>query len=92
MTYPIAIVALSALGMETASRIKASMPGVTIYGLEVRVEGADISYTNFGETVRQLYQNGHAVIALCAAGITIRSLAPVLGDKGAEPPVLAVSR
>ncbi|WP_417020974.1 precorrin-3B C(17)-methyltransferase [Candidatus Phyllobacterium onerii] len=91
MIYPIAIVALSALGMETASRIKASMPGVTIYGLEVRVEGADISYTNFGETVRQLYQNGHAVIALCAAGITIRSLAPVLGDKGAEPPVLAAA-
>ena len=91
MTYPIAILVLSALGMETALRIKASMPGVTIYGLEARVEGADISYTNFGETVRQLYENGHAVIALCAAGITIRSLAPVLGDKGAEPPVLAVA-
>ncbi|MBZ9603780.1 precorrin-3B C(17)-methyltransferase [Phyllobacterium chamaecytisi] len=91
MTYPIAILVLSALGMKTALRIKASMPEVTIYGLEARVEGADFSYTNFGETVRQLYQNGHAVIALCAAGITIRSLARVLGDKGAEPPVLAIA-
>jgi cobalt-precorrin 5A hydrolase / precorrin-3B C17-methyltransferase len=91
MTYRIAILVLSALGMETALRIKASMPEVTIYGLEARVEGADVSYTNFGKTIRQCYQDGHGVIALCAAGITIRSLAPILGDKAAEPPVLAVA-
>jgi len=91
MTDPIAIVVLSALGMETALRIKASMPGVTIYGLESRVESADISYANFGETIRECYRSGNAVVALCAAGITIRSLASVLGNKGAEPPVLAVA-
>ena len=30
-------------------------------------------------------------IALCAAGIVIRTLAPLLLEKGAEPPVLAVA-
>ncbi len=91
MTDPIAILVLSALGMETASRIKAGMPGVTIYGLEGRVTGADVSYANFGETIRERYLTGNAVVALCATGITIRSLAPVLGNKAAEPPVLAVA-
>uniref|UniRef100_UPI00140C52D7 precorrin-3B C(17)-methyltransferase n=1 Tax=Pseudomonas akapageensis TaxID=2609961 RepID=UPI00140C52D7 len=40
---------------------------------------------------RQLYQQDPPIIALCAAGIVIRSLAGVLLEKGAEPPVLAVA-
>ncbi|CAN7276962.1 precorrin-3B C(17)-methyltransferase [Phyllobacterium sp. LjRoot231] len=91
MTSSPVILVLSALGMETALRIKADLPDATIHGLETRVEGADVNFNNFGETIRQHYQSGHAVIALCAAGITIRSLASVLGNKGAEPPVLAVA-
>ncbi|ATU90521.1 precorrin-3B C(17)-methyltransferase [Phyllobacterium zundukense] len=86
-----ALLVLSALGMETALRIKATLTDATIYGLEGRVEGADVSFSNFGETIRQHYQGGNAIIALCAAGITIRSLAAVLDNKGAEPPVLAVA-
>ncbi|RBJ64072.1 precorrin-3B C(17)-methyltransferase, partial [Pseudomonas sp. MWU12-2534b] len=31
------------------------------------------------------------IIALCASGIVIRTLAPLLLEKGAEPPVLAVA-
>ena len=38
----------------------------------------------FGGLLRQLYQKGHPIIALCAAGIVIRSLATVLGEK--DPP------
>jgi cobalt-precorrin 5A hydrolase/precorrin-3B C17-methyltransferase len=91
MTAPLAILVLSALGMETALRIKTSLPNATIYGLESRVEGADASFSNFGETIRQHYQDDHAIIALCATGITIRSLATVLDNKRAEPPVLAVA-
>ena len=54
-----AILVLSALGMETALRIKAGLPGATIYGFEGRVEGADVSFSNFGETIRERYQSGH---------------------------------
>ncbi len=46
---------------------------------------------NFGATVRDLYECDTAIVALCAAGIVIRSLAPLLQNKRAEPPVLAVA-
>ena len=91
MTAGPVILVLSALGMETALRIKADLPEASIHGLEGRVVGADVHFGNFGETIRQQYQTGHPIIALCSAGITIRSLASVLGNKGAEPPVLAVA-
>ncbi|MBA8900217.1 precorrin-3B C(17)-methyltransferase [Phyllobacterium sp. P30BS-XVII] len=85
------LMVLSAQGMETALRIKAAYPGAAIYGLEGRVNGADQIYSNFGETLREHYRNGHAIAALCSAGITIRALAPILENKGAEPPVLAIA-
>ncbi len=91
MTAAPVILVLSALGMETALRIKADLPGASIHGLEGRVIGADVPFSNFGETIRQHYLTGHPIITLCSAGITIRSLAPMLGNKGAEPPVLAVA-
>ncbi|HSC83520.1 MAG TPA: precorrin-3B C(17)-methyltransferase, partial [Pseudomonas sp.] len=39
----------------------------------------------------ELYRQDTPIIALCAAGIVIRSLAPLLASKGAEPPVLALA-
>ena len=48
-------------------------------------------YQEFGATLRELYQQDTPIIALCAAGIVIRTLAPLLLEKGAEPPVLAVA-
>lgn len=85
------ILVLSALGLQTALRIKSNLNGSIIYGLDTRVDGADESFENFGETIRRLYQAGHPIIALCSAGITIRSLASILENKGTEPPVLAVA-
>jgi cobalt-precorrin 5A hydrolase/precorrin-3B C17-methyltransferase len=37
-----------------------------IHGLAGRVEGADRSYSEFGATLRQLYQQDTPIIALCA--------------------------
>ena len=62
-----------------------------IHGLAERVDGADRVYHEFGATLRELYQQGTPIIALCAAGIVIRTLAPLLLEKGAEPPVLVVA-
>ena len=69
----------------------AGVPGALIHGLAERVEGADRVYHEFGTTLRELYQQDTPIIALCAAGIVIRTLAPLLLEKGAEPPVLAVA-
>jgi cobalt-precorrin 5A hydrolase/precorrin-3B C17-methyltransferase len=86
-----AIVVLGQGALTTARRIQQIYPDAVIYGLAERVEGADQQYSEFGATLRQLYQQDTPIIALCAAGIVIRCLAPVLQEKGAEPPVLAVA-
>jgi cobalt-precorrin 5A hydrolase/precorrin-3B C17-methyltransferase len=86
-----AIVILGQGSLATARRIAQVYPGAAIHGLLGRVDGADQTYSEFGTTLRQLYQQGTPLIALCAAGIVIRSLAPLLLEKGEEPAVLAVA-
>lgn len=86
-----AIVILGQGSLETARRIQQCYPEATIHGLDGRVEGADQLYQAFGDTLRALYRQATPIIALCAAGIVIRSLASLLDEKGAEPPVLAVA-
>ncbi|WP_095078223.1 precorrin-3B C(17)-methyltransferase [Pseudomonas sp. Irchel s3h17] len=92
MTRPVpAIVILGNGSLATARKIQQRYPDALIHGLAERVEDVDRSYHEFGATLRQLYQQGTPIIALCAAGIVIRTLAPLLLEKGAEPPVLAVA-
>ena len=86
-----AIVILGKGSLATARKIQQLYPDALIHGLAGRVEGVDVSYQEFGASLRQLYQQDTPIIALCAAGIVIRSLAGVLLEKGAEPPVLAVA-
>lgn len=86
-----AIVILGKGALATARRIQQLYPQALIYGLAGRVEDVDRRYSEFGATLRQLYQQDTQIIALCAAGIVIRTLAPVLLEKGVEPPVLAVA-
>jgi len=86
-----AIVILGNGSLATARRIQQLYPDALIHGLADRVQGADSTYREFGATLRQLYQQNTPIIALCAAGIVIRTLAPLLLEKGAEPPVLAVA-
>ncbi len=86
-----ALIVLGASALATARRVHALYPGARIHGLRGRVEGAELLFDDFGETLRELYRNDTPIIALCAAGIVIRSLAPVLASKGAEPAVLALA-
>lgn len=86
-----AIVILGQGSLATARKLQQIYPGALIHGLATRVEGADRTYSEFGATLRQLYQQGTPLIALCAAGIVIRTLAPLLLEKGEEPAVLAVA-
>ncbi|MET0378719.1 MAG: bifunctional cobalt-precorrin 5A hydrolase/precorrin-3B C(17)-methyltransferase, partial [Spongiibacteraceae bacterium] len=92
---PVAIVILGNGSADTAQKIQALYAGAQIYGARKRVAAADIFYDDFGATLQALYRSATAIIALCAAGIVIRTLAPLLAektvDKEAEPPVLAVA-
>ena len=86
-----AIVILGQNSLPIAQKISALFPGSQIYGLSDRTTDVDINFTNFGETLRELFATEKPIIAICAAGILIRTLAPLLSDKRAEPPVLAVA-
>ncbi|KIU46510.1 hypothetical protein QV12_21050, partial [Pseudomonas putida] len=68
-----AIVILGKGSLATARRLQQLYPDALIHGLAGRVEGTDRSYQDFGATLRQLYQQDTPIIALCAAGIVIRS-------------------
>ena len=43
------------------------------------------------ESLRSFFAARRPLVGVCAAGVMIRTLAPLLGDKWSEPPVLAVS-
>ncbi|MEG5140109.1 MULTISPECIES: precorrin-3B C(17)-methyltransferase [unclassified Microcoleus] len=86
-----AIVILGQNSLPIAKTISAVFPGSQIYGLVDRTSDTDINFSNFGETLRELFATETPIIAICAAGIIIRTLAPLLSNKRAEPPVLAVA-
>ncbi|MBI0328721.1 precorrin-3B C(17)-methyltransferase [Burkholderia plantarii] len=85
-----AIVVLGAGALPVAERIRARYTGAAIHALAGRVQG-DVGFTELGAHLRELYARGTPIVALCAAGIVIRCVAPCLADKGVEPPVLAVA-
>lgn len=96
LLVPPAILILGASALTTARQVQALYPGAQVHGRQGRVEAADVLYSEFGAHLRQLYQRGVPIIGLCAAGILIRSLAPLLAaseteDKRVEPPVLALA-
>ena len=88
---PPAIIILGQNSQPIAKKISAHFPGSQIYGLIDRTSNTDINFSNFGETLRELFATETPIISICAAGIIIRTLAPLLSDKRAEPPVLAVA-
>jgi cobalt-precorrin 5A hydrolase / precorrin-3B C17-methyltransferase len=88
---PPAIIILGEQSVAIARRIQAILPDSRLYGLAKRTQAVDTSYLNYGETVRNLYTANTPIIGICAAGILIRTLAPLLADKRNEPPVIAIA-
>lgn len=88
---PPAIVILGEASIPVARQIQAALPEAVVYGLAERIQSTVITYENFGETVRELFQAGTPIIGICAAGIMIRTIAPLLSNKWQEPPVLAIA-
>jgi len=87
----LALVVLGQHSVPLARHIMTVLPEATLYGLANRTADVDVHFTNFGDTVRELFSNSTPIISICAAGILIRVLAPLLTDKWREPPVLAVA-
>jgi len=88
---PPAILILGETSIPVARQVQMALPEAVVYGLINRTHSADFTYSNFGETVREFFQTGTPIIGICAAGILIRTLAPLLTNKWQEPPVLAIA-
>lgn len=83
------VICLSRAGEPVAHRIAAALD-LKVHGREGRVDQVDATFPNALDHVRDLFAAGVPVIGVCAAGILIRAVAPLLADKTAEPPVVAV--
>ncbi|MGI9331695.1 MAG: precorrin-3B C(17)-methyltransferase [Gammaproteobacteria bacterium] len=92
----IALVALTDAGVALAHRLResAQVPGIesaSVHAREGSSAAADSSFKDARSHLQALYASGRSIVAICAAGIVIRSLAPVLGSKHEEPAVIALS-
>ena len=85
-----AILVLGPSGLDTARRIATVLPGAKLHGVASRV-AADVAVASVAPHVRALFEAGTPIIGVCAAGVLIRALAPVLADKRREPAVVAVA-
>ncbi|MCF6304969.1 MAG: precorrin-3B C(17)-methyltransferase [Rhodobacteraceae bacterium] len=83
------VLCLSRAGYKTARRVADAL-NVPLHGREGRVDEADAYFPNALDHVRTLFQAGHPVIGICAAGILVRAVAPVLVDKHSEPPLICI--
>ena len=84
-----AVVVISPSGEAVARRVAEAL-GAPLHGRASRV-AAEVIFDDTAEHLRTLFAAGVPIVAVAAAGILVRALAPMLGDKREEPPVVAVA-
>ncbi|MEO8531557.1 MAG: precorrin-3B C(17)-methyltransferase [Deltaproteobacteria bacterium] len=89
MAEPV-IVVLNATGEALAQKLKATF-GWAVHGRTDRVAIADLNFENALDHIRVLFAAGQPIIGICASGILIRAVAPLLSDKRSDPPVLSLT-
>ena len=86
-----AIIVLGPSGLDTARKARRALGHCELHGLAGRVDGADISFTDTVSHIGDLFAQGRTIIGICASGILIRAVSGRLGDKRAEPPIIALA-
>jgi cobalt-precorrin 5A hydrolase/precorrin-3B C17-methyltransferase len=86
-----ALIVLGPGGLPLAQKLRAALPDAVLHGFAPRLPDADVTFADVAAHLRDLFAAGEAIIGICAAGILIRALAPLLADKRREPPVVAVA-
>lgn len=84
------VMALSRAGEDVAHQVALALNAV-VHGREGRVEQADAFFPDALDHARALFAGGVPIVGVCASGILIRAVAPLLADKRTEPPVVSVS-
>jgi cobalt-precorrin 5A hydrolase/precorrin-3B C17-methyltransferase len=88
---PAAVVILGPSGAPVARRIANALPHASVHGPAKHAAACDATYETLAPHLATLFAAGTPIVGVCAAGILVRTLAPHLADKHAEPPVVAVS-
>lgn len=91
----IRIVALTPVGKQLGERLRVELlatespdiRGLDSRGLNIRVDDKPKPFAQFVQTA---FNNGDWLVFICATGIVMRTLAPVLQDKYQDPPVLVL--
>ncbi|OHC76589.1 MAG: precorrin-3B C(17)-methyltransferase [Rhodospirillales bacterium RIFCSPLOWO2_12_FULL_58_28] len=82
--------ALTPGGLELARRLREILPGSRLHGPEGSSD-VDVTFSDAAAHLRTLFTQGTPIVGVCAAGILVRALAPLIADKRSEPPVVAVA-
>ena len=86
-----AILVLGPSGAALGQKVRDLLPGARIYGPRPHPGEWDESYDRLMPQIAALFAAGTPIIGLCASGILIRAIGPLLDDKHAEPPVVALA-
>ena len=84
------ILCLSSRGYELALKLHKTLDA-DIHGHATRCPKAEFTFTRATTHIADLFCGGRPLIGICAAGILIRAVAPHIGEKGADAPLVAVS-
>jgi cobalt-precorrin 5A hydrolase/precorrin-3B C17-methyltransferase len=86
-----AVVVLGASGAALGRRVRDLLPSAELHGPRATSADWDIAYDRVVPHLQALFTAGRPVVGLCASGILIRAVAPMLDDKHVEPPVVALA-
>ena len=84
------ILCLSSRGYELALKLSKTLDA-DIHGHATRCPKAEFKFTRATTHIADLFCGGRPLIGICAAGILIRAVAPHIGNKGADAPLVAMS-
>ncbi|HEV2301118.1 MAG TPA: precorrin-3B C(17)-methyltransferase [Stellaceae bacterium] len=87
----VAIVVIGEGAEALARRAQAVLPGARVHGPRRGGVAWDESYERATPHIAALFAAGRPVLGICASGILIRAVAPLLADKGSEPPLVALA-
>ena len=89
------IFVLTASAMPMARRLKLEIEKLEQMPCEIHaphsVAGHDFGFEKASGHLQQIFSDGRMIVGLCASGILIRSLAPILASKLNDPPVISVA-
>ena len=86
-----AIVVLGPGGAALGRRVRDLLPGARLHGPRSVPGDWDETYDRAVPHIAELFAAGRPIIGLCASGILIRAVAPLIDDKRSEPPVVALA-